>query len=64
MQGAVLMRDIFNILDKKGVVVRAGQHCVGLLMTHARKYHLMRLIPCEQHKYRGSRIAKPAEAGA
>ena len=36
MQGAELVRDIFIIPDKKKVVVRAGQHCVGLLMTNLR----------------------------
>ena len=34
MLGAVHARDISIILDKKEVVVRAGQHCAGLLMTH------------------------------
>ncbi|WP_299965789.1 cysteine desulfurase [uncultured Roseobacter sp.] len=34
MEGAAHPHDISTILDKKGVAVRAGQHCVGPLMTH------------------------------
>ena len=36
MEGAVHVLDIFTILETKGVVVRAGQHCVGLLMIQLR----------------------------
>ncbi len=32
--GAAHAHDISTILDKKGVAVRAGQHCVGPLMEH------------------------------
>ena len=34
MNGAAHAHDISTILDKKGVAVRAGQHCVGPLMDH------------------------------
>ncbi|SMX50111.1 cysteine desulfurase [Maliponia aquimaris] len=34
MQGAGHAHDISTILDKKGVAVRAGQHCAGPLMDH------------------------------
>ena len=34
MEGAAHAHDISTILDKKGVAVRAGQHCAGPLMTH------------------------------
>lgn len=34
MQGAAHPHDISTILDKKGVAVRAGQHCAGPLMAH------------------------------
>jgi cysteine desulfurase/selenocysteine lyase len=34
MQGAAHAHDISTILDKRGVAVRAGQHCVGPLMAH------------------------------
>lgn len=34
MQGAAHAHDISTILDKKGVAVRAGQHCAGPLMDH------------------------------
>ena len=34
MQGAAHAHDISTILDKKGVAVRAGQHCAGPLMEH------------------------------
>ena len=34
MDGAAHAHDISTILDKKGVAVRAGQHCVGPLMDH------------------------------
>jgi cysteine desulfurase/selenocysteine lyase len=34
MDGAAHAHDISTILDKKGVAVRAGQHCCGPLMTH------------------------------
>jgi cysteine desulfurase / selenocysteine lyase len=34
MQGAAHSHDISTILDKKGVAVRAGQHCAGPLMAH------------------------------
>ena len=34
MQGAAHAHDIATILDKKGVAVRAGQHCAGPLMAH------------------------------
>jgi cysteine desulfurase/selenocysteine lyase len=32
MDGAAHAHDISTILDKKGVAVRAGQHCAGPLM--------------------------------
>jgi cysteine desulfurase/selenocysteine lyase len=34
MEGAAHAHDISTILDKKGVAVRAGQHCTGPLMAH------------------------------
>ena len=34
LEGAAHAHDISTILDKKGVAVRAGQHCVGPLMHH------------------------------
>lgn len=34
MDGAAHPHDISTILDKKGVAVRAGQHCAGPLMEH------------------------------
>ncbi|MEM6939301.1 MAG: cysteine desulfurase [Pseudomonadota bacterium] len=34
MEGAAHAHDISTILDKKGVAVRAGQHCTGPLMDH------------------------------
>ena len=34
MEGAAHAHDISTILDKKGVAVRAGQHCAGPLMAH------------------------------
>ncbi|MBY5932506.1 cysteine desulfurase [Tateyamaria omphalii] len=34
LDGAGHAHDISTILDKKGVAVRAGQHCVGPLMEH------------------------------
>ena len=34
MEGAAHAHDISTILDKKGVAVRAGQHCAGPLMEH------------------------------
>ena len=34
MDGAAHPHDISTILDKKGVAVRAGQHCTGPLMEH------------------------------
>lgn len=34
MQGGAHAHDISTILDKKGVAVRAGQHCAGPLMEH------------------------------
>ncbi|MGA9412581.1 MAG: cysteine desulfurase [Roseobacter sp.] len=34
LDGAAHAHDISTILDKKGVAVRAGQHCVGPLMEH------------------------------
>lgn len=34
MNGAAHAHDISTILDKKGVAVRAGQHCTGPLMEH------------------------------
>lgn len=34
MQGAAHAYDISTILDKRGVAVRAGQHCAGPLMAH------------------------------
>ena len=34
MQGAAHAHDISTILDKRGVAVRAGQHCAGPLMAH------------------------------
>ncbi|MGB3407848.1 MAG: cysteine desulfurase [Jannaschia sp.] len=34
LDGAAHAHDISTVLDKKGVAVRAGQHCVGPLMAH------------------------------
>ena len=34
LQGAAHAHDISTILDKKGVAVRAGNHCAGPLMDH------------------------------
>jgi cysteine desulfurase/selenocysteine lyase len=34
MDGPAHAHDISTILDKKGVAVRAGQHCTGPLMEH------------------------------
>ncbi len=34
MDGAAHAHDISTVLDKKGVAVRAGQHCTGPLMDH------------------------------
>lgn len=34
LEGAAHAHDVSTILDKKGVAVRAGQHCVGPLMQH------------------------------
>ena len=34
LNGAAHAHDVSTILDKKGVAVRAGQHCVGPLMEH------------------------------
>ena len=34
MENAGHAHDISTILDKKGVAVRAGQHCAGPLMNH------------------------------
>ena len=34
MSGGAHAHDVSTILDKKGVAVRAGQHCVGPLMEH------------------------------
>ena len=34
MAGAAHAHDISTILDKKGIAVRAGQHCAGPLMYH------------------------------
>lgn len=34
LDGAAHAHDISTVLDKKGVAVRAGQHCVGPLMEH------------------------------
>ena len=34
MENAGHAHDISTILDKKGVAVRAGQHCAGPLMDH------------------------------
>ena len=34
MTGAAHAHDISTVLDKKGIAVRAGQHCVGPLMDH------------------------------
>ncbi len=34
LEGAAHAHDISTVLDKKGVAVRAGQHCVGPLMDH------------------------------
>ncbi len=34
IDGAAHAHDISTVLDKKGVAVRAGQHCAGPLMAH------------------------------
>ena len=34
LDGAAHAHDISTVLDKKGVAVRAGQHCTGPLMDH------------------------------
>ena len=34
IQGAAHAHDISTVLDKRGVAVRAGQHCAGPLMAH------------------------------
>ncbi len=34
LEGAAHAHDISTVLDKKGVAVRAGQHCAGPLMEH------------------------------
>ena len=34
LEGAAHAHDISTILDKKGVAIRAGQHCAGPLMDH------------------------------
>ncbi|MEM6578572.1 MAG: aminotransferase class V-fold PLP-dependent enzyme, partial [Pseudomonadota bacterium] len=34
LDGAAHAHDVSTILDKKGVAVRAGQHCCGPLMDH------------------------------
>ncbi len=34
MRGAAHAHDISTVLDKRGVAVRAGQHCAGPLMAH------------------------------
>ncbi|MGO4917002.1 cysteine desulfurase [Pseudogemmobacter sp. W21_MBD1_M6] len=34
LDGAAHAHDISTVLDKRGVAVRAGQHCAGPLMTH------------------------------
>ena len=34
LEGAAHAHDISTVLDKKGVAVRAGQHCAGPLMAH------------------------------
>ena len=34
LEGAAHAHDISTVLDKKGVAVRAGQHCTGPLMAH------------------------------
>jgi cysteine desulfurase/selenocysteine lyase len=34
LDGAAHAHDISTVLDKKGIAVRAGQHCVGPLMDH------------------------------
>ena len=34
MEGSAHAHDISTILDKKGIAVRAGQHCAGPLMDH------------------------------
>ena len=38
MDGAAHAHDISTILDKKGIAVRAGQHCAGPLMDHLGVY--------------------------
>ena len=65
MQGAVNVRDIFTIRDKKGVAVLAVPALRRAFDdTVAAEYHLLCLSPYEQHKCQDLRIAKPAEAGA
>ena len=34
LEGAAHAHDVSTVLDKKGIAVRAGQHCVGPLMAH------------------------------
>ncbi|TVS01714.1 MAG: cysteine desulfurase [Rhodobacteraceae bacterium] len=34
LEGAAHAHDISTVLDKRGIAVRAGQHCVGPLMEH------------------------------
>jgi cysteine desulfurase / selenocysteine lyase len=34
LEGAAHAHDISTVLDKRGVAVRAGQHCAGPLMQH------------------------------
>ena len=34
LDGPAHAHDISTVLDKKGIAVRAGQHCVGPLMEH------------------------------
>ncbi|MBF9047202.1 SufS family cysteine desulfurase [Rhodobacterales bacterium LSUCC0031] len=34
LQGAAHAHDISTVLDKRGIAVRAGQHCAGPLMAH------------------------------
>jgi cysteine desulfurase / selenocysteine lyase len=34
LEGAAHAHDISTVLDKKGIAVRAGQHCAGPLMEH------------------------------
>ena len=52
IQGAVHGRDISIILDKKEVVMLAGQHYAGLFHdTLGVDYHLLLLIRWGQYKY-------------